>query len=92
MIEAISTHKLRSLAKRLGEGYGAELVIADGAMQVIKDRCTEIESGGRMIDAILTNTLMPELSRRILNVRLEGKDLHKVTVTGGPDGFAYAFE
>lgn len=92
MIEAISTHKLRSLAKRLGEGYGAELVIGDGAMQVIKDRCTEIESGGRMIDAILTNTLMPELSRRILNYRLEGKDLKKVTVNGGTDGFAYAFE
>lgn len=92
MIEAISTHKLRSLAKRLGEGYGADLVIGAGAMQVIKDRCTEIESGGRMIDAILTNTLMPELSRRILNYRLEGKDLNKVTVTGGADGFSYVFE
>ncbi|UOA28959.1 type VI secretion system ATPase TssH [Pseudosulfitobacter sp. DSM 107133] len=92
MIEAIATHKLRSLAKRLGEGYGAELVIGDGAMQVIKDRCTEIESGGRMIDAILTNTLMPELSRRILNYRLEGRDLHKVTVSGGADGFSYSFE
>ncbi len=45
MIAAISTHKLRSLARRLGEGYGAELVIGDGAMQVIRDRCTEIESG-----------------------------------------------
>lgn len=92
MIEAIAGFKLRSLAKRLGEGYGAELVIGDGAMQVIKDRCTEIESGGRMIDAILTNTLMPELSRRILTWRLEGKDLSRVTVTGGPDGFGYDFE
>lgn len=92
MIEAISNHKLRSLAKRLGEGHGAELVIGDGAMQVIKDRCTEIESGGRMIDAILTNTLMPELSRRILNYRLEGRELNKVTVTGGAHGFDYSFE
>jgi len=91
MIEAIAGHKLRSLAKRLGEGYGAELVIGEGAMQVIKDRCTEIESGGRMIDAILTNTLMPELSRRILTWRLEGRDLTRVTVTGGPDGFGYDF-
>ncbi len=92
MIEAISAHKLRSLARRLGEGYGAELVIGEGAMEVIKARCTEIESGGRMIDAILTNTLMPELSRRILTWRLEGKDLSRVTVTGGPDGFGYEFE
>ena len=91
MIEAIASHKLRSLARRLGEGYGAELVIGEGAMQVIKDRCTEIESGGRMIDAILTNTLMPELSRRILGYRLEGKELRKVVVTGGEAGFGYEF-
>ncbi|RNF35912.1 type VI secretion system ATPase TssH [Paracoccus methylarcula] len=92
MIEAIAGHKLRGLARRLGEGYGAELVIGDGAMQVIKDRCTEIESGGRMIDAILTNTLMPELSRRILGYRLEGKELRKVVVNGGEGGFEYMFE
>ncbi len=92
MIEAIANHKLHSLARRLGEGYGADLVIGEGAMQVIKDRCTEIESGGRMIDAILTNTLMPELSRRILSRRLEGKDLARVTVRGAADGFAYDFE
>ena len=72
-------------------GYGAELVIGEGAMQVIKDRCTEIESGGRMIDALLTNTLMPELSRRILGYRLEGKELRKVVVTGGEAGFGYEF-
>ncbi|WP_412553938.1 type VI secretion system ATPase TssH [Shimia sp. MIT1388] len=92
MIEAIAGFKLKSIAKRLGEGYGADLVIGEGAMDVIKARATEIESGGRMIDAILTNTLMPELSRRILNHNLEGKELSKVTVTGGEDGFSYHFE
>ena len=44
-----------------------------------------------MIDAILTNTLMPELSRRILSWRLEGRDLGRVTVTGGAEGFGYEF-
>ena len=61
-------------------------------MDVIKARCTDIESGGRMIDAILTNTLLPELSRQVLNRRLEGKSLTKVTVDGGDDGFKYGFE
>ena len=91
MIEAIAGHKLRSIAKRLAEGYGAELEIGAGAMDVIKARCTEIESGGRMIDAILTNTLLPEMSRRILNYQLEGGELSKVTVKGGDQGFEYAF-
>ncbi len=92
MIEAIAGHKLRGIARRLEAGHGAELVIGEGTMDLIKARCTEIESGGRMIDAILTNTLLPELSRQVLNRALEGKALAKVTVTGGPGGFAYSFE
>jgi type VI secretion system protein VasG len=92
MIEAIAGHKLRAIARRLSEGYGADLVIGDGAMELIKARCTEIESGGRMIDAILTNTLLPEMSRQILNHQLDGRDLSKVTVRGSKAGFEYDFE
>ncbi|NGM46374.1 type VI secretion system ATPase TssH [Rhodobacter sp. SGA-6-6] len=92
MIEAIAGHKLRGIARRLEKGHEAELVIGEGVMDQIKARCTELESGGRMIDAILTNTLLPELSRQVLNRKLEGTPLTRVTVTGTPDGFAYAFE
>ena len=55
MIEAIAGQKLRGIARRLAAGHGAELVIGAGVMDTIKARCIEIESGGRMIDAILTN-------------------------------------
>jgi len=92
MIEAIAGHKLRSIAKRLKKGHSAELVVGAGTMDLIKARCTEIESGGRMIDAILTNTLLPEMSRQILNLTLSGTKLGRVTVTGGDAGFEYAFE
>ena len=92
MIEAIASHKLRGIARRLEAGHGAELVIGEGVMATIKARCTEIESGGRMVDAILTNTLLPELSRQVLNRKLEGAVLTRVTVTGSDAGFAYAFE
>ena len=91
MIEAIAGHKLRGIADRLLTGHDAELVIGDGLMDLIKARCTEIESGGRMIDAILTNTLLPELSRQILNRQLEGAELSRVTVSGGDGGFEYEF-
>ena len=92
MIEAIAGHKLRGIARRLEAGHEAELVIGDGLMEVIKARCTEIESGGRMIDAILTNTLLPELSRQILNRKLEGTPLSRVTVSGDDGGFKYNFD
>lgn len=92
MIEAIARHQFGKIAKRLKATNDAELVIGDGVMDLVKARCTEIESGGRMIDAILTNTLLPELSRGVLNRSLEGKKMAKVTVGASPEGFTYAFE
>ncbi|AZO71107.1 MULTISPECIES: ATP-dependent Clp protease ATP-binding subunit [unclassified Mesorhizobium] len=92
MIEAIARHQFGKIAKRLKATNDAELVIGDGVMDLVKARCTEIESGGRMIDAILTNTLLPELSRGVLNRALEGAKMTKVTVGASKEGFTYSFE
>ncbi|MGX5840883.1 type VI secretion system ATPase TssH [Mesorhizobium sp. ArgA1] len=92
MIEAITRHQFGKIARRLRASHDAELVIGDGVMDLVKARCTEIESGGRMIDAILTNTLLPELSRGVLNRSLDGEKMTKVTVSASADGFAYSFE
>ena len=92
MIEAITRHQFAKIARRLRSSNDAELVIGDGVMDLVKARCTEIESGGRMIDAILTNTLLPELSRGVLNRSLEGEKMTKVTVGASEGGFTYSFE
>ncbi|NUS19539.1 MAG: type VI secretion system ATPase TssH [Mesorhizobium sp.] len=92
MIEAITRHQFGKIARRLRVTNDAELVIGDGVMDLVKARCTEIESGGRMIDAILTNTLLPELSRGVLNRSLEGKKMTKVIVGASAEGFTYSFE
>ncbi|TGQ05680.1 type VI secretion system ATPase TssH [Mesorhizobium sp. M2E.F.Ca.ET.219.01.1.1] len=92
MIEAIARHQFGKIARRLKATNDAELVIGDGVMDLVKARCTEIESGGRMIDAILTNTLLPELSRGVLNRSLEGKKMAKVIVGASAEGFTYSFE
>ena len=91
MIGAITSHQFRKIAARLGETHGAELVIGDGVLDMIKARCTEIESGGRMIDAILTGTLLPELSRGVLSRVLDGAPIRRVTVSATPEGFVYDF-
>ena len=92
MIEAITRHQFGKIARRLQTSHGAELVIGDGVMELIKARCTDVESGGRMIDAILTTTLLPELSRGVLNRSLDGEKLSKVTVGASAEGFTYEFE
>ncbi|EGJ20246.1 ATPase [Cereibacter sphaeroides WS8N] len=92
MIAAIAGQKLEAIARRLKAGHGAELVLGEGVLETIRARCTEVESGGRMIDAILSGTLLPELSRRLLERQLAGAAFSRVTLTGGPAGFSYAFE
>ncbi|MCA0023948.1 type VI secretion system ATPase TssH [Mesorhizobium sp. B2-4-2] len=92
MIEAITRHQFARIARRLRATSGAELVIGDGVIDLVRARCTEIESGGRMIDAILTNTLLPELSRGVLNRSLDGEKMTKVTVGTSDGGFTYFFE
>jgi type VI secretion system protein VasG len=60
-------------------------------VKLIVSRCTELESGGRMIEAILTNTLLPRISREIL-VRLgEGRPVKSVSVSAPGDDFEYTF-
>jgi len=47
-------------------------------------------SGAHTVDNIITNTLLPEISRRILDGLAERQGLRDIHVTAGPDGaFAY---
>ena len=56
----------------------------------ITNRCTEVESGARNIDNILTNTLLPDLSRVLLEAMVEGNPPERVHVTLDDGGqFAY---
>lgn len=91
MIESITRHQFSKIARRLRANNDAELVIGEGVLDLIKARCTEIESGGRMIDAILTNTVLPELSRGVLNRSLEGSPFSKVMIEASDAGFTYTF-
>jgi type VI secretion system protein VasG len=61
-------------------------------VQLITKRCTEVESGGRMIDAVLTNTLLPEISRELLLRTLDGRPITVVKVSARDDAFEYSFE
>ena len=58
---------------------------------LVVSRCTESESGGRMIDAILTNTMLPDISREFLTRMMEGKEIQGVTVGTAEANFSYTF-
>ena len=65
----------------------------DDVVKLIVARCTEAESGGRMIDAILTNTMLPKISIEFLARLMEGREVAKKVEVSARDGeFTYAFD
>ncbi len=91
MLTSIIRLQLGRIVKRVAETHGVPFTYDDSVVELIASRCTEIESGGRMVDAILTQTLLPEISRAFLNQLLEGKPLTRVHVGVKDGGFAYDF-
>ena len=61
-------------------------------VKLVVSRCTESESGGRMIDAILTNTMLPDISREFLNRMMLSKAIGGVKVAAAEGNFAYTFD
>jgi type VI secretion system protein VasG len=60
-------------------------------VDLIVSRCTELASGGRVIDAILTNTMLPELSIALLDRQMAGEEVATIRVAVKDSGFDYAF-
>ena len=81
--------KLKSIQRRITGAHGAELACSDAVFELIRARCTEIESGGRMIDAILTNTMLPAVSRAVLGAMADGRPLAKIAVDVANGEFVY---
>ncbi|MGA8658070.1 MAG: type VI secretion system ATPase TssH [Chthoniobacterales bacterium] len=91
MLKSIIRLQLSRVQKRIGEGRDIAFGYDDAVVNLIASRCTELESGGRMVDAILTQTLLPEISRELLNRLMEGVPARKVEVTVKDGTFAYNY-
>jgi type VI secretion system protein VasG len=91
MLGNIVRLQLARIRKRIAENHRVPFEYDDGAIRLIIDRCTELESGGRMIDAILTNTILPTISQQYLQRLSEGRSLSRVKLTVNGGDFAYDF-
>jgi type VI secretion system protein VasG len=92
MIGAIARLQLGRIEKRIRDNHRVPFVYDDAVVKLIASRCTELESGGRMIDAILTNTMLPRISEEFLRHMLAGKEVERVSVTVADGDFRYSFE
>ncbi len=91
MLGKIVKLQLNRIKKRVEARYKIPFEYGDDVVKLVVSRCTESESGGRMIDAILTNTMLPDISREFLTRMMEGKAIERVQVGVADGGFTYQF-
>jgi len=83
--------QLDRIARRIVEHHKVPLSYDDAVVKLVVSRCTEVESGGRMIDAILTNTVLPRISEEYLRRMVEGRPLTAITLSVTDGDFSLTF-
>ena len=90
-LKKIIVLKLAKIQRRLQETHRIDLTYDAGMIEEVAKRCTEVDSGARNVDNILTNTLLPDISRQLLGQMAAGQKPASIHVAIGPDGaFTYA--
>ena len=60
-------------------------------VELVVSRCTEAESGGRVIDSILTNTVLPRVSLEYLSRLAAGETMKRIRLGVVDSDFSYDF-
>jgi type VI secretion system protein VasG len=92
MMGRIVKLQLNRIKKRVEANHGVPFVFNDEVVKLVVSRCNEVESGGRVIDALLTNTVLPRISHEYLTRLASGAPLSKVELSVDAGDFAYAFD
>jgi type VI secretion system protein VasG len=82
--------KLGQIGERLEANHRVPFTYSEELISEIARRCTEVESGARNVDHILTGTLLPQVSSEMLSRMVTGTPLSRVHVTADQEkGFSY---
>ncbi len=91
MLEKIVELQLSRIVRRMKDNHNIDLIYTPEVLKLISSRCTEVESGGRMIDAILTNTVLPQISRELLGSTTQDKRISVVNIDSDGKDFQYHY-
>ena len=80
------------MAKRVLENHKVPFTYDDSVLALIAQRCTELERGARMVDAMITNTMLPEIGREFLSRLAAGSEIKRVHLSAKDGNFAYEFD
>jgi len=80
-IREIVKLKLSRIQRRFREHHRAELTWGNELVAAVAARCTEVDTGARNVDHILTQTLLPELSAALLERMADGRSFRGAHVS-----------
>ena len=91
-LKLITRLQLGRIGRRTQQNHKIPFSYDDDVVDLIASRCTDVESGARMVDSILTNTLLPEIGQELLTRLMEGKTAKRVHVGVKDSEFTYSFD
>ncbi len=87
MLEQIIRLQMQRIQRRIEERHGAQFSFDDAAVDLVRRRCSEVESGARMVDAILTQNLLPRMANHFLQATVLGQELQSLHAGASGDDF-----
>ncbi len=92
MMVSIVKLQLGRIARRVQDGHKVPFTFGDDVVKLVVSRCNQVESGARVVDAILTNTLLPRISKEILTRLAEGRAIERIEIGVQGEEFEYKFD
>ncbi|MBL9204861.1 MAG: type VI secretion system ATPase TssH, partial [Opitutaceae bacterium] len=92
MLKIIIGLNLRKVEKRVIENHKVPFSYDPAVPELIAQRCTELERGARLVDAMITNQLLPEIGRELLARLADGRALNRVHLGVKDGAFTYSFD
>ena len=83
--------KLKAIVRRMKDNHNASMTISPEVMSYIVEQCKDPDSGGRMVDNIITNTILPDLSREVLSRMVAQTAMKSVEVVMKDGKIGYDF-
>ncbi len=88
MLDQVIRMHLQRIQTRVLERHKTQLQVDESAVNLIRSRCIEVESGARMVDAILTQNLLPKIAMNFLQCAADGRSISSISVSAQDHDFA----
>ena len=92
MLKQIIKLNLTRVEKRIKENHKIPFTYDDAVPDLIGTRCTELERGARMVESLITNTMLPEIGQEMLSRMVDNRPVKRVHIGTSDGKFTYAYD